>query len=236
MIPLYEAAINLSVALGLGAMIGFERQWRRRNVSLRTNALVSLGAASFMIFSTLMPHDASPSRVAAQVVSGIGFIGAGLIFRDGSDVRGLNTATTTWCSAAVGLLAGMGALSYAALVTIMVMSIHFVLRPLANHLSVGRLPNSKLQIHYVVKIVCQSERGEYLRGALLRSFAPKGLKLSRLDSRDIENSDQMEISASITATKESHESLEKIVGRISADTSVTAASWYIETAQDVEPV
>ena len=108
MISIDQTALNLATAVGLGAVIGFERQWRNRLAGLRTNTLVALGAASFVVFAALVPGDASPTRVAAQVVSGIGFLGAGIIFREGFNVRGLNTAATLWCSAAVGLLAGIG--------------------------------------------------------------------------------------------------------------------------------
>jgi putative Mg2+ transporter-C (MgtC) family protein len=76
-------ALNLSVALCLGAAIGVERQWRQRLAGLRTNTLVALGAASFVVFASFFPREASPTRVAAQVVSGIGFLGAGIIFREG---------------------------------------------------------------------------------------------------------------------------------------------------------
>jgi putative Mg2+ transporter-C (MgtC) family protein len=90
-IPIEQATINLAVALGLSAVIGFERQWRNRLAGLRTNSLVALGAATFVIFAALIPGEASPTRVAAQVVSGIGFLGAGLIFREGLSVRGLQS-------------------------------------------------------------------------------------------------------------------------------------------------
>lgn len=104
-IGLDQAAVNLSVAFALGALIGFERQWRQRLAGLRTNTLVALGAAIFMVFSALFPGGQAPTRVAAQVISGIGFLGAGVIFKEGLNVRGLNTAATLWCSAAVGLVA-----------------------------------------------------------------------------------------------------------------------------------
>src|SRR5580700_6222802 len=78
-----QAALGLAMATLLGACIGFERQWRQRMAGLRTNTLVAIGAASFVIFSGLFPDDGSPTRVAAQVVSGIGFLGAGIIFREG---------------------------------------------------------------------------------------------------------------------------------------------------------
>src|SRR6202165_3075327 len=106
--PIDQAAISLGMATLMGACIGFERQWRQRMAGLRTNTLVAIGAASFVIFEGLFPNDGSPTRMAAQVVSGIGFLGAGIIFREGLQVTGLNTAATLWCSAAVGLLAGSG--------------------------------------------------------------------------------------------------------------------------------
>ena len=77
-------------------------------LALIHHTLVAIGAASFVIFASLIPGEAGPTRVAAQVVSGIGFLGAGIIFREGLQVSGLNTAATLWCSAAVGLLAGSG--------------------------------------------------------------------------------------------------------------------------------
>ena len=105
--PIEQAAINLAAAVALSSVIGFERQWHNRLAGLRTNTLVALGAATFVVFSDIVPGEGSPTRIAAQVVSGIGFLGAGLIFREGLSVRGLNTAATLWCSAAVGVLAGV---------------------------------------------------------------------------------------------------------------------------------
>ena len=130
-----HAAINLAVALGLSAAIGFERQWRNRLAGLRTNTLASLGAATFVIFAAVVPGDASPTWVAAQVVSGIGFLGAGLIFREGLSVRGLNTAATLWCSAAIGVLAGAGYLLLATMATGFVVFVNLLLRPIVNFIN-----------------------------------------------------------------------------------------------------
>jgi putative Mg2+ transporter-C (MgtC) family protein len=101
-----QFALNLAAAFVLGSLIGAERQWRQRMAGLRTNALVATGAALFVILG--MPTPDNAMRVAAQVVSGIGFLGAGVIMREGLTVRGLNTAATLWCSAAVGTLSGSG--------------------------------------------------------------------------------------------------------------------------------
>lgn len=89
-----EIAIGLVTALGLGALVGLERQWRQRSSGMATHAMVALGAASFSILPLLLDNEVSVTRMAAQVVSGIGFLGAGVIMRDGLSVRGLSTAAS----------------------------------------------------------------------------------------------------------------------------------------------
>src|SRR5438874_13404056 len=89
-----EIAIRLGVAVLFGSLIGFERQWLQRMAGLRTNSLVAVGAAGFVVFSAMVSGDNSRTRMAAQVVSGIGFLGAGVILREGINVTGLNTAAT----------------------------------------------------------------------------------------------------------------------------------------------
>jgi putative Mg2+ transporter-C (MgtC) family protein len=98
---------RLAAALVAGAAIGVERQWHQKMAGLRTNSLVVLGSAGFVAFSSVVGQG-DPTRVAAQVVSGIGFLGAGVILREGANVRGLKTAATLWCSAMVGTFAGGG--------------------------------------------------------------------------------------------------------------------------------
>lgn len=110
MSEIWAAAIifaRLATALLAGAAIGAERQWHQKMAGLRTNALVALGAGGFVAFSDAVGQG-DPTRMAAQVVSGIGFLGAGVILREGINVRGLNTAATLWCSAMAGTFAGGG--------------------------------------------------------------------------------------------------------------------------------
>ena len=92
-----ETVMRLTVAFLLGSALGLERQWRQRMAGLRTNTLVSTGAALFVILSVLTPGDGSPTRVPAQIVSGIGFLAGGVILKEGLTVKGLNTAATIWC-------------------------------------------------------------------------------------------------------------------------------------------
>src|SRR5258708_3787098 len=106
-------AAGLVVAVVLGALIGLERQLRKHPAGLHTNALVALGAAAYVIAGVLIGDNTGPARVAGQVVTGVGFLCAGLIWHEGGTVRGINTAATVWCSCAVGVLSGLGMLSWA---------------------------------------------------------------------------------------------------------------------------
>ena len=106
-LSLAQECLRLSVAAGLGAAIGLERELRAQPAGLRTHLLVSLGAALFTVVGATVPGT-DPGRVAAQVVAGIGFLGAGAILRQGLDVHGLTTAASLWITAAIGLACGFG--------------------------------------------------------------------------------------------------------------------------------
>src|SRR6202451_1740171 len=107
--PLFDFLFRLGAALLMGACVGLERQWRQRMAGTRTNALVSAGAAAFVMCGYLVRDDSrGEAQIVSYVVSGIGFLGAGVIFKDAGSVRGLNTAATIWCSAAVGAISGLG--------------------------------------------------------------------------------------------------------------------------------
>jgi putative Mg2+ transporter-C (MgtC) family protein len=227
-----QAAINLSAAVALGAVIGFERQWRQRLAGLRTNTLVALGGASFVVFENLFSTEANLTRVAAQVVSGIGFLGAGIIFREGLNVRGLNTAATLWCSAAVGVLAGGGALPYAAIAAAMVIAVNLLLRPLVQRINRQPLNSAELPSGYVVNVVCKGDREAHLRALLLQGLSAGGIHLRRLDSSNIEDSDRVEVLAVLSADRRADGVLEQIVGRLSLEPAVTAAGWRVVTVAE----
>jgi len=221
-------ALNLVAALVFGALIGTERQWRQRLAGLRTNTLVALGAASFVAFSGIFVDEVSPTRVAAQIVSGIGFLGAGIIFREGFNVRGLNTAATLWCSASVGMLAGAGALAHAALVTGLVIFVNLALRPLVARLNRQPFETTELARSYRVEIVCRSSQEAHVRALMLQGFSDKGLHLTALESQNIEDSDRVEVTAELNADGSSDSGMEQIVGRLSLEPAVTAARWRVQ--------
>jgi putative Mg2+ transporter-C (MgtC) family protein len=126
---------GLFVALVLGALIGLERALRGHQAGLHTGALVALGSAAFVVAGMLTGDDGNPSRVAGQVVTGVGFICAGVILHQGATIRGLNTAATVWCCSAVGVLAGLGLNAWALLTAALVLAANVVLHVCEHRLS-----------------------------------------------------------------------------------------------------
>ena len=130
-----QQAFGLVAALVLGALIGLERQLRQHPAGLHANALVALGAAAYVIAGTAMGDPTAPARIVGQVVVGVGFVCAGLIWHEGGSVRGINTAATVWCSCAVGVFAGFGLLMWAATVAVLVVLANVVLHALERRIN-----------------------------------------------------------------------------------------------------
>src|ERR1017187_2559015 len=128
--------VRIVAALGMGVAIGLERQLGQHPAGLRTNALVCLGSALFDSLSGLpgLVRDADSTRVAGQVASGVGFICGGAILREGITVRGMNTAATIWCTAAIGCLIGVGYWHLALMGTVAILVAHVIFRPLAHYI------------------------------------------------------------------------------------------------------
>jgi putative Mg2+ transporter-C (MgtC) family protein len=127
-----EFFTRLVIALFAGLIIGFERQWHHKETGLKTNMLVATGAATFVLLSIKVAGSApniDVTRITAQVVMGVGFLGAGVIFREGPNVHGLNSAATIWCSAAIGCIAASGYFIEALICTALVTIVNTVLEP-----------------------------------------------------------------------------------------------------------
>jgi putative Mg2+ transporter-C (MgtC) family protein len=131
-----ELAQRLILAAALGAALGFERELRQKSAGLRTNILIAVGAALFTLMSIAMAGDAGAdrTRIAAQIVTGIGFLGAGAIMRTGSGVQGLTPAATVWVNAAVGVAAGGGETHLAVIGTGVTLAALLMLAPLERRL------------------------------------------------------------------------------------------------------
>jgi putative Mg2+ transporter-C (MgtC) family protein len=224
---LMPTALRLAVALLLGSAIGVERQWYQKMAGLRTNALVALGACGFVVFSGLVGQG-DPTRVAAQVVTGIGFLGAGVILREGINVHGLNTAATLWCSAMVGTLAGAGLIGPSVLAAGFVIVTNLLLRPLVRRLNFRSLTATDVETCYTVEIACKAAEEARMRSLLLHALSQSGLGLRRLDSQDIADTSKVTVTAQAVAAKRNDAALEQIVGRLSLEPDVSAATWQID--------
>lgn len=222
---LCQFAINNFAALLLGALIGFERQWHQRNAGLRTNALVALGASLFVSLSSLVIQTNDHTRMAAQVITGIGFLGAGLLMKEGFNVRGLNTAATLWGAGAIGTLAGSGFMPQAAIGSAFVIITHLVLRPLGKRIDRRTRPDENAERLYILRIVCRSSAEQQIRTLFVQEIPKESLLLQSMDSEDIQGTDKVEVKAFILANGQQDALMEKIVGMLSLNSTVSAASW-----------
>jgi putative Mg2+ transporter-C (MgtC) family protein len=230
----HHFAIRLGVALILGSFIGAERQWRHRTAGLRTHALVAAGAAMFVMLTALTAGTVGDNfRIAGQVVSGIGFLGAGVILRHGASVTGLNTAATLWCSAAVGTLAGYGMSDSAVIGTIAVIAAHVGLRPIGRALN-RRAGTSHVEICYLFRVGVRTDQGTYIRALLIESLSEQPLCLKSLKSDDVDHTDKVEIRAMLTSTGRQNLLLEDIVSRFSLEPGVSGVSWEILAENELE--
>ncbi|MFK5736099.1 MgtC/SapB family protein [Pseudomonas urmiensis] len=222
--------LRVSVALLLGALIGAERQLRQRLTGLRTNALVSTGACLFVLMTQAVPGMAptDASRIAAYVVSGIGFLGGGVIMRDGLNVRGLNTAATLWCTAAVGVLCSVGMLLEAAVGSLVVLCANILLRDIAQRLDHQEvLPASEVEQRFEVRIVCRAEDEIQVRSLMLHSLSDPGLRLQSLHSEDLPDASRLEVRAELLGNAQATAQLERLVGRVSLEKGVSAVRWQV---------
>lgn len=132
MLTIPAFTFRLLAALVAGFLIGFERQWHHKSAGLKTNTLVSVGAAIFVLISILVTENGhgDVTRIIGQVVTGIGFLCAGIIFKEGLSVHGLTTAVTVWCCSAVGCLAAAGYFKETFIATLVIIGVNLVLKPL----------------------------------------------------------------------------------------------------------
>lgn len=223
-----EFIIRITFAFLLGGAIGLERQKRQRMAGVRTNVLVSLGAFLFVTLSVLIEGETSPTRMAAQVVSGIGFLGAGVILREGMNVRGLNTAATLWCSAAIGVLTANGFIMEASVGTLFILFANISLRKIVRKLTdTGEdLPLDELEFHYLISVDCKEEVEFHIRSLLIHMIAKEDLVLSYLKSEDKEGRpNDVEVFAEVIGHKKSSLILEDMASRLSLETKVSSVGW-----------
>ena len=227
---LIDTTVSLVAAFILGGLIGYERQYRQRTAGLRTNVLVSVGAAMFVdMAATLAGHEGAV-HVVAYVVSGIGFLGAGVIMREEGNVRGLNTAATLWGSAAVGACAGADLLIEAILGTAFVLAANTLLRPIANRINQQPITSADIEVSHAIYLIAPRTEQKLAMESLVRALNNVGYLNRELDVHSF-GEDDVEIEAVLAAIGIDGNVLDSIVDQLSQETFVRQAFWCASTSE-----
>lgn len=212
----------------MGVCVGLERQWRQRMAGTRTNALVAAGAAAFVMCGFMVRDNSrGEGQIVSYVVSGIGFLGAGVIFKDAGSVRGLNTAATIWCAAAIGAICGLGNPLHALIMTAAVLCTNIVLRPLAYRLYPAQASGAEQEVTYAFELICNPAGEAHIRALLLQAMSRSSLILTSLRSEDIEGTARMKVTAQIKGLGRQDPDLEQLVVRLSLESGVSSVSWTV---------
>lgn len=215
-----EFLLQILVCFLLSSCIGIERQYRRRSVGLRTIILVSLGAFLFVRFSFEFPTS-DMTRVAAQVVAGIGFLGAGVIIKDDKSVKGLTTAATLWCAAAIGILCSANLLFEAAVGTFLILFTNIILRTVNS--KINTLSGNVNYSLYYFTVVCE-EKNEAKLIKFIKDIAIKNnASIKSLETNDIENGD-VKIQLCIMNNSNKNNLSSEIMQKLSERKDVTSIS------------
>lgn len=223
---LMEFSLRLGCALLCGIAIGVERQWRQRTAGLRTYTLVAMGSALFVIMGCLVP-DTSATRIASYVVSGVGFLGAGVIMRSGLNVRGLNTAATIWCSSAVGTLAGFGFFEFACVGAACVLGVNTLLRPLASLVDRQPLDPTEQEFKYALQVTCLGRQEVQLRALLVQLTTVSPLTLHELESVVGKTQTHVVLKAILSSAERMDAQIEQMISRLSLEKNVVGLNWQL---------
>jgi putative Mg2+ transporter-C (MgtC) family protein len=223
-----DTLVSLTTAFVFGALIGAERQYRLRTAGLRTNVLVAVGAAAFVDLAMALASAEGAVRVIAYVVSGIGFLGAGVIMKEGTNVRGLNTAATLWSSAAVGCCAGADMIAQAAALTLFVLAGNTLLRPLVNAINRIPLDESAAEATYQVVLTVDAPAMSHLRDSLVEALEKAHYPVG--DTEVVERSDDIvEIVATLVSTTVAGKDLDAVTSALEKLPGVRHATWDANT-------
>lgn len=224
-----DSFISLFSAFVLGTLIGAERQYRQRSGGLRTNVLVAVGAATFVDIAQHINGNPGATQVIAYVVSGVGFLGAGVIMKEGGNVWGLNTAATLWCSAAVGACAGADLAAEAVMLTAFVLAGNTLLRPLVNAINRAPLKESGTEAIYEVHLTVPDDRIDEGRDLLETLLGEASYPFREIETTERDD-DTVELVATLVGTEADARELDEVVAGLNGAPVTRRAGWSLRTA------
>jgi putative Mg2+ transporter-C (MgtC) family protein len=223
-----DSLVSLFAAFVLGTLIGAERQYRQRGGGLRTHVLVCVGAATFVDIGMHLNGNAGATQIIAYVVSGVGFLGAGVIMKQGNNVWGLNTAATLWCSAAVGACAGADLAFEAIALTGFVLAGNTLLRPLVNAINRAPIDQGATEAIYEVRVTTATDHLDEVRELLRDDLEAASYPPQDIDVIEREQGDTELVAVLLGSTADPRE-LDAIVARLKSKPHVDNASWNLRT-------
>lgn len=223
---LMDFLLRVITALILGGIIGIERQYRHRMAGIHTNALVCVGSCLF-VFSSFLIDTGDKTRIAAQVVTGVGFLGGGVIMRDGFNIKGLNTAATLWCTAAIGVLVSVGNFTYAFIGALVVAIFNSLSAPISKRIYKVKSQGDEGEYLYTISIKCDENEEFHIRTFLMHMLAEEKIVLRNLESDNTETPGIVFVTSKIMSMGKNDMSIEKIVSKISLSSGVLAIGWEV---------
>jgi putative Mg2+ transporter-C (MgtC) family protein len=225
-----DSFVSLFAAFVLGTLIGAERQYRQRSGGLRTNVLVAVGAAAFVDIGQHLNGNPGAVQIIAYVVSGVGFLGAGVIMKEGGNVWGLNTAATLWGSAAVGACAGADLAAEAVMLTAFVLAGNTLLRPLVNAINRAPLKESGTEAIYEVRLTVDADRVDEGRDLLETQLAEASYPLREIEVTERDD-ETVELVATLVGTEADPEELDAVVAQLNGAPVTRRAGWSLRTGE-----
>jgi putative Mg2+ transporter-C (MgtC) family protein len=223
-----DSLISQLTAFVLGTLIGAERQYRQRGGGLRTHVLVAVGAATFVDIGMHLNGNVGATQIIAYVVSGVGFLGAGVIMKQGNTVWGLNTAATLWCSAAVGACAGADLAFEAIALTGFVLAGNTLLRPLVNRINRAPLTQAATEAIYDMHLTTTADDLDEARELLSDSMEAAHYPVQNIEVIERERGGIELVATLLGSTADPHE-LDAIVTRLESSPLVESATWSLRT-------
>jgi putative Mg2+ transporter-C (MgtC) family protein len=224
-----NSALGLGCAFGLGTLIGAERQYRQRTAGLRTNVLVAIGASAFVDMGMRLVGKPGAVQIVSYVVSGVGFLGAGVIMKEGLNIRGLNTAATLWCSAAVGALSGGGLYGESVLLTTAVLAGNTLLRPLINVINRAPIDERRTEATYEVRVTTAAASVVEMRELMTETLEAANYPVSDVEVEE-RGDDDVEIVATLVSTAIEPNEIDAVIAKLEKHGAVKQATWTARTS------
>ena len=216
---------RILLALVLGFLIGLERQITGHPAGIRINVLICMGTCFFTLFPLIYGSD-QVFRVGSSIISGVGFLCSGVIFKENGAVKGMNTAATLWCTAAIGILASTGAWQLSVTATLVLILSNLLLKPIALKINPLRV-NDESEKTYRISVTCQEDAEPVIRQLLINSNSSSTLFLTNLESGDVVG-DKVEVIAEFCSVgKPKNPVLEEIVSKTLRLPTVVSAGWEV---------